>query len=345
MILKRIDNKDNQISELEHLLAIAPKDRKPMIEKELRLLRAGIKGEQEAAYLIDFDFKPSANTMVIHDLRLKISNRVAQIDHLLIHRTLNIFVLETKWFHSKMKITEHGDFLIWNNYKKAYGGMASPFTQNERHIAVLADAFKKIEMPSRIGMKLSPVFHSLVLISPEAVIERPSKYDTSHIIKADILKQTVDNQFEANGFFENVRSLSRVVSTETVKDIGYRLIALHKPATFDYVAKFGITGDHLKDKNNENLHSPKIRVLKAVPSFSKPKCRHCNSDNMIVQYGRYGYYFKCNSCNKNTPINISCCKKGHKERIRKEGQYFYRECIDCKTSSLFFVNPALSKER
>ena len=343
MILKKMDNKDNQISDLEHLLAIAPIDRKSMIEKELRSLRSGIKGEQEAAYLIDFDFKTSPRTMVIHDLRLKVNNRVAQIDHLLIHRTLNIFVLETKWLHAKIKITEHGDFLRWN--KRSYEGMASPFTQNERHIAVLADAFNKIDMPSRIGLKLSPVFHSLVLISPEAVIDRPDKFDTSHIIKADILKKTIDNEFEANGFLDDVRNLSRFVSEETVKDIGYKLISLHKPATFDYAAKFGLSEYQLKDKNNENLNSPKVRVLKSLPSSSEPKCRHCNSGNMIVQYGKYGYYFKCNSCNGNTHINVNCCKKGHKERIRKDGQYFYRECTECKTSSLFFVNPALSTQR
>ena len=202
--------------------------------------------------------------MVIHDLRLKVNNRVAQIDHLLIHRTLNIFVLETKWLHSKMKITEQGDFLIWNNYKKDYDGMASPFAQNERHITVLADAFNKIDMPSRIGMKLSPVFHSLVLISPEAVIDRPRKLDTSHIIKADRLKQTVDNKFEENSVLDDVRNLSRFVSTETVKDIGYKLISLHKPATFDYAAKFGLSEYHLKDNNKGKLNSSKVSGVKVI---------------------------------------------------------------------------------
>jgi len=345
MILKKMDSKDRQISELEHLLAIAPSDKKPMIKKELGLLRSGIKGEKEAAYLIDFDFKTSKNTMVIHDLRLKVNNRVAQIDHLLIHRTLNIFVLETKWFHSKIKITENGDFLRWVDSTKSYVGLESPFAQNERHIAVLTDAFKKITMPSRMGVKLAPVFHSMVLMSPEAVIVRPGKRDTSTIIKADALKKTIDDRFEANNFLVDVMNLSRFVSTETIRDIGRRLISLHKPATFDYAARFGIPESIHRADSNEKGKSSKVRFLRPrIPTLDL-RCRHCNSEDMIVQYGRYGYYFKCNACGKNTPIKLGFCKKGHKERIRKEGQCYFRECTECKTSSLFFKNPALSGER
>lgn len=43
------------IAELENLLAAAPTSAKGRIELELRLMRAGIKGEQESAYFIDFD--------------------------------------------------------------------------------------------------------------------------------------------------------------------------------------------------------------------------------------------------------------------------------------------------
>lgn len=173
MILKRMDPKEDQIAALERLAAAAPAGRRLKIEQELRMLRAGINAEREAAYLIDFDFKSSPRTMVLHDLRLDVNGRVAQIDHILIHWTLNVFVLETKCFHAGIKITENGEFLVWNDYKKNYEGMPSPLAQNDRHIAVLKDAFDKIGIPSRLGMRLSPVFHSLVLVSPKARIARP----------------------------------------------------------------------------------------------------------------------------------------------------------------------------
>ncbi|MBU3989242.1 MAG: hypothetical protein KJ702_08030, partial [Gammaproteobacteria bacterium] len=47
----------------------------------------------------------------------------------------------------------------------------------------------------------------------------------------------------------------------------------------------------------------------------------------------------CAACEGNTPIKLGCGVDGHKERIRKEGRKFYRECTECKSSSLFFENP------
>lgn len=147
MILKPADDKDAQIAELERLKKIVPSNRKGYIEQELRAMKSGLKGEREARYFIDFHMQKSEMMGVIHDLRLVIDERVAQIDHILIHRSLNIFVLETKNFHAGIKITDNGEFLRWNSYKKTFEGMPSPLAQNERHIAVLEDAFSSIEMP------------------------------------------------------------------------------------------------------------------------------------------------------------------------------------------------------
>jgi len=106
MLLKAPDDKQARLAELDRLAKVAPPSRKRQVAEESRILRAGIKGEQESAYFLDFHFKSSRNTAIIHDLRLELNGRVAQIDHLLLHRTLNTFVLETKYFQSGLKITE-----------------------------------------------------------------------------------------------------------------------------------------------------------------------------------------------------------------------------------------------
>lgn len=345
MIIKSADDKTHQIQQLEGLLNVANADQKNKITQELRNLRAGIKAEQEAAYLIDFDLGKSQNTLVIHDLRLEIGGRVAQIDHLLINRTLNIFVLETKHFHAGLKITEDGEFMSWNDFKKCYEGMPSPFAQNERHIAVLTDALARIDMPSKIGLRLSPVCHSYVLVSSKARIDRPKKFDTSRIIKSDMLAATLDKFFDKAGVIEVVGSLARCLSTETLEKVGQTLLRMHRPASFDYAAKFGIQQGQLSAPSV--TAAPPVMAKpepapQVVASSGKPAdqhtCRECKSTKLSVQYGKYGYYFKCGDCESNTPIKISCGKNGHKERIRKDGLKFYRECSDCGSSDLFFVN-------
>lgn len=345
MIIKNADDKTSQIQQLEDLLNVANANQKNRITQELRNIRAGIKAEQEAAYLIDFDLGKSQNTLVIHDLRLEIGGRVAQIDHLLINRTLNIFVLETKHFHAGLKVTEEGEFMSWNAFKKCFEGMSSPFAQNGRHIAVLNDALARIDMPSKVGLRLSPICHSYVLVSSKARIDRPKKFDTSRIIKSDMLAATLEKFFDKAGVLEVVGSLARCLSAETLEKVGQTLLRMHRPASFDYAAKFGIQLERQSVPSAtvappiEAKQEPAPQLI--VPS-GKPTdqhtCRECKSTTLSVQYGKYGYYFKCGDCDSNTPIKISCGKSGHKERIRKDGLKFYRECSGCGSSNLYFVN-------
>lgn len=338
MLIKVVDSKVDALATLEQLKQRPhlTETQQKAIEKEIRIFRAGMKGEEESAYLIDFDLKDSKNYMVIHDLRLDINGRVAQIDHLLINRTLNIFVLETKHFHSGIKINESGEFLRWNDFRKTYEGMASPLEQNERHIVVLKDAFKVIDMPTRLGMRLMPSFSPYVLISASSRIDRPQKFDTSLVIKADALTSTIMQLVDApmknplSNALNTLGSAARVVSSETLEDIARKLCALHTPITIDYKAKFGLT--------DAPQPTPVISSTLAETTDKPPVCRNCDSANIGIQHGKFGYYFKCMDCDGNTPSKVACEKEGCKARIRKDGNRFYRECSVCNSSALFFTN-------
>jgi hypothetical protein len=55
----------------------------------------------------------------------------------------------------------------------------------------------------------------------------------------------------------------------------------------------------------------------------------------------FSFHCTCAACNQHTPIQFSCGKAGHRERIRQDGRtFYYRECPDCRTRTVFFVNPA-----
>jgi hypothetical protein len=341
VILKDADDKSESLSALESLLPYANPQQKRLILEELRIHRAGIRGEKEVAYLIDFDFKDSRRTAVIHDLRLEIGSRIAQIDHLLIHRTLNVFVLESKHLHSGLKISDTGEFLRWNDFKKNYDGMPSPIAQNERHITVLKEAFDQINMPVRLGVKLEPVFHSYVLVSPSARIDRSQRFDSSRIIKADVLLDTIDKHLDKQSVLSTLSSMVRFVSEDVLEDIGRQLIALHKGADYNYADRFGIVKNQPSTQTAPTTSSIQTSSFHGSSSVqdTPPECRSCHSKNLLIQFGRYGYYFKCRDCDGNTPIKLGCGHSGHKERVRKSGLKFYRECTECGTSQLFFTNP------
>jgi uncharacterized protein YidB (DUF937 family) len=237
MILKEADSKNAQITELESLLAHSgvPDDKKTRIARELKFLRAGIKGENESAYDVDFFSGAHENRIVIHDLRVEHDGRVAQIDHLIMNRLLEVYVLETKHFSEGVSINEQGEFSIWFGGKPQ--GIASPLEQNDRHVAVLRDVFKSLKMPTRLGIRLQPTFESLVLVSKNARIGRPKQFDTSRVLKSDQLQSWISKNLDSI----SPLMITKIVGMETLTDIARQLVALHRPLVPDFHAKFGVT--------------------------------------------------------------------------------------------------------
>jgi hypothetical protein len=351
MLLKSADSQEEHVAKLEELIATAPGNKKSKLERDLKIARAGIKGEADAAYLINFDYEKSPNWVIIHDLRLEIGGRTAQIDHLLINRFLDVFVLETKGFHSGLKITEDGEFLRWNNFAKTFEGMASPLAQNERHIAVLKDAFNDIKMPSKLGITLTPKFHSLVLVSPNARVDRPNTFDTRKVIKADALKATIDKQIDS---INVLGALAKLIDSGTLYAIGNRLLKLHtarhpKPELAEPLTQVippanaapkqdPSPSDSAVPLRDYSLNAEAIFQVTSAPA-TPPRCKKCSESAGNILHGQYGYYFKCSACSTNTSMKWDCGSNGHAPRIRKEGRAFFRECQGCGISTSFHQNP------
>jgi hypothetical protein len=208
-----------------------------LIERQLRNIEAGERGEKDSAYFIDFYFGKSANWAIIHDLRIQHEGQVAQIDHLVMNRFMDIYVLETKNFHYGLKVTPEGEFLIYNGQK--YIGIESPLEQNDRHIFLLS---KTIDhhgiMPTRLGVVIPPRFINYVLVSPTSRIIRPSrsKFDTSRVVQSDQAFTKIKKDTDDAG----ASAILKICSSETLEAMAKKLARLHRRTTPDFKARFGI---------------------------------------------------------------------------------------------------------
>jgi hypothetical protein len=243
MLIKERDNHDSDVESLRSLLArkISAKQRL-LIEREIKCVSSGARGEDSSAYFIDFRFRDSRNTAIIHDLRLEYRGFVAQIDHLLINRLLEIYVLESKNYYYGVKITPEGEFLVWNG--KTYLAIESPIEQNKRHIALLRRVIEQPGfLPKRLGVSIPPSFLSYVMVAPNSRVDRPAKdkFDSSMVIKADGLGAVIEKRIDSASPVDVFSSLAKVVSPETLETFARRLARLHRPSQIDYAAKFGVT--------------------------------------------------------------------------------------------------------
>ena len=246
MIIKQAEDRNRDVEALNLLLAMPNigADTKNKITQEIKKIQSGKKGEDEAAYNINFHWGDSKNWMIIHDLRLEYGGHVAQIDHLLLNRFLDIYVLESKRFGEGISINEHGEFSAF--YQSKPYGISSPIEQNDRHIHLLKKMIDKgcIELPVRLGFRLKPKLLSLILIANSARISRPQNANKiqglDRIIKNEQIKKKVHRDIDTENPLSAVASASKIISSETLQTFAQSLAALHQPLSIDWKARFGV---------------------------------------------------------------------------------------------------------
>jgi Nuclease-related domain len=238
MLLKSADDRGADLRALEALRAqpgLDPRARRA-IDEELWSIRLGAKAEADAAYQLDFDLRDSKHWAVIHDLRIDLDGRVAQIDHLVISRLLEVFVCESKSYTGGVKVNDRGE---WSTYRdRRPVGIPSPVEQNRRHIAVLEDLVKRgrVKLPRRI-VTLRPTFKNIVLVSAGGLITRPRKRlpELDSVVKVDQFRTFLLDRAISD------RQILKLVGSDTLEAFGRQLVALHRPANFDWAARFGIS--------------------------------------------------------------------------------------------------------
>lgn len=321
MILKKADDKAADLKALEALLARPgiTAEQSKRIEQQLRNMRSGIKGEAEAGYEIDFVFQ-SDNWIVIHDLRLEHKGQVAQIDHLLLNRTLECYVIESKRFSEGIGINEHGECVAFYGSKPV--GVPSPFEQNAKHCLLLERMVNDdvIKPPRRMGLKIRPAMVPLVMVSKNARISRPKKLLSGlmgDIIKADQLMSFVEKRNES----ASLAQAARLIGTDTLAEVGRQLVSLHRPARFNWAAKFGLADTDAAAPPPAPAAAPLPPVPQTVNSPEQPAVEPAEGTEEAKSSK-----LVCKGCGVTTPFQVArfCWLKK-----RRFGGNVY--CRDCQT--------------
>jgi len=230
MLIKAADDKSKRLALLEDLQQSPLLDarQKKCLREELMRCRKGIQGEKESAFYLDSYFKDAENHVLLHDLRLVVDGDVAQIDHLVLSRGGNVYLIETKNYSGNLEVNAHGEFTA--HYDDEHFGIPSPLEQSKRHERVLSKLMETLGMVPRTDKKLD--YHHVVMLHPKAIIRRPDtkELDTSYLIKADQFPAWREKFVEKIGVSGVFKSLINMRSLETIKEWGEKLKRQHRPA-------------------------------------------------------------------------------------------------------------------
>ena len=170
----------------------------------------------------------------------------------------------------------------------------------------------------------------LVAISDSGTIQWPASGALMEVCKADQVPERIRHKLgtrQASGAAPSLLPSNR-------QTIAAFLQQLHQPLARTRTAV-------------KTLEQPEavIAVNPAPPaepyvggSLPGPACKHCGSGEVAVEYGKFGYYFHCDACEKNTAIRFTCPACGGEGKIRKLGREFFAECRACDASAPFHVN-------
>lgn len=310
--------------------------------------KCGYEAEKQMAFYLKRAFGNDSDIHVINDLRVDVGGDVAQIDHLIVHRH-GFIVIESKSVTSTVSVNEYGEWV--RTYAGNSQGMPSPVQQAARQIEFLKsylgkNSEKLLKIKKLFKINISQFkYDVLVAISDKGIINRPKKFKIDEVYKADqiveeIKKITSHYKMSAGKLF--TLGANYEFMDESFGKITRFLIRSHTPKISSLSRNKGVK---YKPVDKDEKYKPKVSAVEAKESKNKLKnqkgkvCNKCKSTDIFIKYGKYGYYFKCKSCNGNNAIKVTCKSSLCNVRIRKETVKFFKECSVCQTSDLYFENP------
>ncbi len=273
MLLKSADDKAKRLALLEELQRSPLLDRRQRdwLRDECHRTKRGIAGERDAAHYLDNYLKDDPDRALLHDLRFKVDGDVVQIDHMVITRSLYVYLLETKNFNGNLRINEFGEFSVEYPGERVFG-IPSPLEQSRRHEGPLRKLFETLGIEGRNGGAAH--IHHCVLVHPSSIIHRPAaaKLDTRNVIKADQFRawhaRFQDQQ--SSGVGAVFGSLLNIRGADTIKEFGQKLIRQHRPADLLALPEF-MQPKNVAEARSAPVRTPSARVEATPPPAQSPQ--------------------------------------------------------------------------
>jgi len=278
--VKDFSKENDQLTALNELFnKVVDSEKKDNIERDIKLLRYGLDGENNVYFELKNSFLP---ILCLHDVRLEYGDYVAQLDFVVISNKFTV-ILETKKLSGNISIDQDGNFVrtMKNRYGKEYKeGIYSPITQNIRHVDILKHVLSK-----ELQINNMPMLSLVVMANPKTIIKKykcPAEIERT-LIKYDQIKATLEK-------YQNDKANQYDLPEKDMFDIANLLVRLNTPIDMDFVAKYQLSNDEYQRKSEEQLReeltayrlqTSRDENIKAYYIFN-----NAEMEDMIVRYPR-----------------------------------------------------------
>lgn len=291
---------------------------------------AGRRAEEQMAHYLKRFFGSSEEIDVLNYLRIELGGEVAQMDHLVLH-PFGLTIVESKSVAGSVQIKDDGQWIRWFN--KQPQGMRSPVTQATMQAMLLRQLLARTVKQK--GFFDAVDIDVLVAISDSGTIQWPASGALAEVCKADQVPERILRKFD-----ERVSGSEPPLKSDHRRVIAEFLRSIHRPLKGEEVKEPLSTtqsGADVAESPSASTETtgPEPAAASRLPAKA---CKHCGGTDLTMEYGKFGYYFQCKACEKNTGIKFACPACGEEGRLRKQARNFFAECKACDASVLFHSN-------
>lgn len=278
-------SKDNhQLIALNELLnRVADGEQKENIDRDIKLLKYGVDGENNVYFELKNSFLP---ILCLHDIRIQYGDYVAQLDFVVISNKFTC-ILETKKLSGNISIDSDGNFVrtLKNKNGREYKeGIYSPVTQNTRHVDILKHVLSK-----ELKINNMPILSLVVMANPKTIIKKvkcPAEIEKT-LIKYDQIKVTLEK-------YQNDKANQYDLAEDSMFNIANLLIKLNTPIDMNFEAKYQLPSEDVpvqlnrKDESQIREELTAYRLLTSREEQVKAYFLYNNAemDDLIAKYPR-----------------------------------------------------------
>lgn len=322
-------------------------DRLPPGQKQVaRWQLAGLQAEKDMAYHLKVFFADRDSFAVFSNLKVEHNGLSAQIDHLVLTRWTAYFI-ESKSVSQVITVNEHGE---WGRiHNRRFTPIESPLEQSRRHKETLYSFMTEHRgefMGKLLGLRtkhfarlLTPKHY--VAVSTQGQIQGRGRRKFPEVKKADQVPHEIVAHHEAlnTGLFslsskdEDLDAFNKAEFAAVVQFLCKHDLASTPLDQFrQFVAELPQVAER-SAKSEREASDADLTAAADEPVERQYACRKCESKNLSVAHGPYGYYLKCGDCGGNTPVVELCEKCSEKLKVSKSGPDYSLVCPKCGKSS------------
>ncbi|WP_028116661.1 nuclease-related domain-containing protein [Ferrimonas senticii] len=311
-------------------MILKERDDRPTISRQQQ---AGAQQEHDVAFYLRREYADDPKVLVLHDLRFAHQGEISQIDHLIVYPR-GFILIESKSINGQVRVNKQGEWA--RSYRGQWQGIASPIQQvklqQQNLKKLLCDNAAKI-LPKFLFNMLQQGFGArrydyFCAVSSNAMISRTGmpKEISERIVKTEFLVEQLRPLTKPLKLKTLINS-DPLFNQDELTSIGDFLLAQHRPSAA-----------------SKQLPAPLIEPINDSAASSQAAelaCKRCNSTTTLSGcWGKYGYYVRCSACQSNTAMRGNCgnCASSN-TTVQKQGASYFRQCNDCQSLTLVFIQP------